>query len=33
MRQNGDERPGAAVAEITSQLDLGKYPDRSRVIV
>lgn len=32
-RQNGERREGAAAAEITSRLDLSKYPDRSRVIV
>jgi hypothetical protein len=32
-RQSGQERPGAAVAEITSLLDLSKYPQGSRVVV
>jgi Transposase DDE domain group 1 len=33
VRQNGQPREGAAVAEITDQLDLSKYPAASRVIV
>ncbi|MGH8901321.1 MAG: IS1380 family transposase [Egibacteraceae bacterium] len=32
-RQNGQEREGAAVAEITGSLDLSEYPQGSRVIV
>jgi hypothetical protein len=32
-RQSGEKRQDAAVAEITSQLDLSKYPQGSRVIV
>lgn len=31
-RQDGEPREGAAVAELTGQLDLSKYPDGSRVI-
>jgi hypothetical protein len=33
IRQSGEKREGAAVAEITDRLDLGKYPAGSRVIV
>jgi DDE family transposase len=33
IRQNGQPRDSAAVAEITDLLDLGKYPAGSRVIV
>jgi Transposase DDE domain group 1 len=33
LRQDGEPREGAWVAEITDQLDLSAWPDRSRVIV
>ncbi len=33
LRQNGQERDGAQVAEITHMLDFYDWPDRSRVIV
>jgi hypothetical protein len=33
IRQDGEPREGASVAEITDHLDLSAWPDRSRVIV
>lgn len=33
QRQNGDKRPGAAVAELTDQLDLTDWPPGTRLIV
>jgi len=33
VRQDGDERPGAAVAELTGRVDLGDWPDGTRLIV
>jgi hypothetical protein len=33
IRQDGDERPGAAVAELTDHLDLSGWPDGTRLIV
>lgn len=33
VRQDGDERPGAAVAELTDLVDLTGWPDRTRFIV
>ncbi|MBA3956041.1 MAG: IS1380 family transposase [Acidimicrobiia bacterium] len=32
-RQDGDERPGAAVAELTDLVDLSAWPERTRLIV
>ncbi len=32
-RQDGDDRPGAAVAELTDDLDLSDWPERTRLIV
>ncbi len=32
-RQDGDERPGAAVAELTDLIDLAAWPDGTRLIV
>ncbi len=33
LRQDGDERPGAAVAELTDLVDLSAWPERTRLIV
>ncbi len=33
LRQDGDERPGAAVAELTGLVDLSAWPDGTRLIV
>jgi DDE family transposase len=33
VRQDGDERPGAAVAELTDLIDLADWPDGTRLIV
>lgn len=33
LRQDGDERPGAAVAEVTAHLDLSGWPSGTRLIV
>jgi len=33
LRQNGDERPGAAVAELTDVVDLSDWPDETRLLV
>jgi len=33
LRQDGDERPGAAVAELTGHLDLSAWPSGTRLIV
>lgn len=33
LRQDGDERPGAAVAELTAHLDLSAWPEGTRLIV
>jgi hypothetical protein len=33
VRQNGDERPGAAVAELTDLVDLSEWPPGTRLIV
>jgi hypothetical protein len=33
LRQNGDEREGAAVAELTELIDLSAWPDDTRLIV
>jgi len=33
VRQNGDERRGAAVAELTDLVDLSDWPERTRLIV
>ena len=33
LRQDGDERPGAAVAELTDHLDLSAWPQGTRLIV
>ena len=33
VRQNGDPRPGAAVAELTELVDLSDWPDGTRLIV
>jgi len=33
VRQDGDERPGAAVAELTDLVDLSDWPDGTRLIV
>ncbi len=33
LRQDGDVRPGAAVAELTDHLDLSAWPDGTRLIV
>ncbi|MGI8808360.1 MAG: IS1380 family transposase [Acidimicrobiales bacterium] len=33
LRQDGDERPGAAVAELTDHLDLSAWPSGTRLIV
>lgn len=33
VRQDGDERPGAAVAELTEHLDLSGWPEGTRLIV
>ncbi len=33
LRQDGDERPGAAVAELTDLVDLTDWPDGTRLIV
>ncbi len=33
VRQDGDERPGAAVAELTGRIDLGDWPDGTRLIM
>jgi hypothetical protein len=33
LRQNGDERPGAAVAELTEAVDLSGWPEGTRLIV
>lgn len=33
LRQDGDERPGAAVAELTDHLDLSAWPEGTRLIV
>ena len=33
VRQDGDERPGAAVAELTDLVDLGEWPAGTRLIV
>jgi hypothetical protein len=33
LRQDGDERPGAAVAELTDLVDLADWPDGTRLIV
>jgi len=33
LRQDGDERPGAAVAELTCHLDLSAWPSGTRLIV
>ena len=33
LRQNGDERPGAAVAELTELIDLSGWPEGTRLIV
>jgi len=32
-RQDGDERPGAAVAELTDRVDLSEWPEGTRLIV
>lgn len=33
LRQDGDERPGAAVAELTALVDVADWPPRTRLIV
>lgn len=33
LRQDGDERPGAAVAELTDLIDLSDWPEGTRLIV
>jgi len=33
LRQDGDERPGAAVAELTDRVDLSGWPEGTRLIV
>ena len=33
LRQDGDERPGAAVAELTGHVDLSDWPEGTRLIV
>jgi hypothetical protein len=33
LRQQGDERPGAAVAELTELVDLSRWPEHTRLIV